>query len=36
MPTKEPARWLSVAVSIALDWRFLTAMAVLLRVLLNR
>lgn len=36
MPTKEPVRWLSVAISVVLDWRFLIAAAVLLRVLLNR
>lgn len=36
MPHKEPARWLFVAVRVVLDWRFLIAMAILLRVLLNR
>jgi hypothetical protein len=32
---KESARWLSVAVRIVLDWRFLLALAILVRVLLR-
>jgi len=36
MPSKEPVHWLSVAVRIVLDWRFLIAVAVVLRILLNR
>ncbi len=36
MPKKEPDNWLSVAVRIVLDWRFLLALAILARVLLNR
>jgi hypothetical protein len=36
MAKKEPGNWLSVAVEIALDWRFLLAVAVLARVLLNK
>lgn len=36
MPKQEPVRWLSVAIKVALDWRFLIALAILLRVLLNR
>jgi hypothetical protein len=36
-PSKEPARsWLNVAVRIVLDWRFLIALAVLVRILLNK
>jgi hypothetical protein len=35
MPRKEPS-WLQVASGIVLDWRFLLALAVLIRVLLNR
>jgi hypothetical protein len=36
MPHKEPVRWLEVAVRVVLDWRFLIALALLLRVLLHR
>jgi hypothetical protein len=36
MPRKEPGDWLTVAVRIVLDWRFLIAVAVVLRILLNR
>jgi hypothetical protein len=36
MARKEPGNWLSVAVEIALDWRFLLAVAILVRVLLNK
>jgi hypothetical protein len=36
MRQKEPGDWLSVAIRIVLDWRFLIALAILLRVLLNR
>jgi hypothetical protein len=36
MPTKDPPSWISVVVKIALDWRFLIALAILARVLLNR
>jgi hypothetical protein len=35
MPKPEP-KWLTVAVRVALDWRFLIAVAILIRVLLNR
>ena len=35
MPKLEP-RWLKVVIRIALDWRFLIALAVLIRVLLNK
>jgi hypothetical protein len=35
MPKPEP-RWLTVVVRVALDWRFLIAVAVLIRVLLKR
>jgi hypothetical protein len=35
MPSPEP-RWLKVAIKIVLDWRFLIALAVLIRVLLNK
>jgi hypothetical protein len=35
MPRKEPT-WLQVAIRIVLDWRFLLALAILIRVLLNR
>jgi hypothetical protein len=35
MPRKEP-KWLQVVIRIVLDWRFLLALAVLVRVLLNR
>jgi hypothetical protein len=35
MPGKEPS-WLQVVIKIVLDWRFLMALAVLIRVLLNR
>jgi hypothetical protein len=35
MPKPEP-NWLSVVIKVALDWRFLEALAVLVRVLLNR
>jgi hypothetical protein len=33
---KEPENWLSIAIRIVLDWRFLLALAILLRMLLNR
>jgi hypothetical protein len=36
MPKKEPGNWLSVVIRVALDWRFLLALAVLVRVLLNQ
>jgi hypothetical protein len=37
MPKKKPVHdWLSVAIRIVLDWRFLLALAVLVRVLLNK
>jgi hypothetical protein len=36
MPKHEPGSWLSVVVSVALDWRFLIALVILLRVLLHR
>jgi hypothetical protein len=36
MPKRESENWLKVVVRIVLDWRFLIALAVLLRVLLNR
>jgi hypothetical protein len=35
-PKKEPGDWLSVVIKVALDWRFLLALAILIRVLLNR
>jgi hypothetical protein len=35
MPKREP-RWLKVVVKVALDWRFLRSVAILIRVLLNR
>ena len=35
MPKPEP-RWLTVVIKVALDWRFLIAVVVLIRVLLNR
>ena len=35
MPQAEPQRWLTVAIKIVLDWRFLLALAVLVRVLLR-
>ena len=35
MPKKEPL-WLQVVIRVVLDWRFLVALAVLIRVLLNR
>lgn len=35
MPRREP-QWLRVAIRVVLDWRFLLALAVLVRVLLNR
>ena len=34
MPKPQP-KWLKVAISIVLDWRFLMALAVLARVLLR-
>jgi len=34
MPKPEP-RWLTVVVRVALDWRFLIAVAILIRVLLK-
>jgi hypothetical protein len=34
MPKPEP-RWLTVVVRVALDWRFLIAVAILIRVLLR-
>jgi hypothetical protein len=36
MPRNEPGDWLTVAVRIVLDWRFLIAVAIGLRILLNR
>ena len=37
MPKRGPGKsWLVVAIRIVLDWRFLLALAVILRVLLNR
>jgi hypothetical protein len=36
MAKKEPGNWLSVAVEVALDWRLLLAVAILVRVLLNK
>jgi hypothetical protein len=33
--TKGQENWLNVAVRIVLDWRFLLALAILLRALLN-
>jgi hypothetical protein len=33
---QEPASWLSVVIRVALDWRFLLALAVLARILLSR
>jgi hypothetical protein len=35
MPRREP-NWLKVAISVVLDWRFLIALAVLVRVLLKK
>jgi hypothetical protein len=35
MPEREP-QWLTVVIKVALDWRFLVAVAILVRVLLNR
>lgn len=35
MPKAEPPKWLTVAIKIVLDWRFLVALAVLVRVLLR-
>ena len=32
---QEPASWLSVVIRVALDWRFLLALAVLARILLS-
>jgi hypothetical protein len=36
MPTKDPPSWISVAIKVVLDWRFLIALAVLVRTLLKR
>ncbi len=36
MPKHEPGNWLKVAIRVVLDWRFLVAFAILIRVLLNR
>jgi hypothetical protein len=36
MPKKEPGDWLSVAIRVVLDWRFLLALAILARMLVNR
>ena len=36
MPKTEPVTWLSVVIKIALDWRFLLALAVQARMLLNK
>jgi hypothetical protein len=36
MLKKKPGDWLSVVIRVALDWRFLLALAVLARVLLNK
>lgn len=37
MPKKKPvSNWLSLVIKIVLDWRFLLALAVLVRVLLNK
>ncbi len=33
---REPKHWLKIAVRIVIDWRFVAAVAVVLRVLLNR
>lgn len=35
MPKTEPDRWLTVVIRCVLDWRFLLALGVLLRVLLG-
>lgn len=35
MPKAEPPTWLTVAIKIVLDWRFLLALAILVRVLLR-
>ena len=35
MPKPEP-RWLTVVIQVALDWRFLIAVAILIRVLLKK
>jgi hypothetical protein len=36
MPRKEPRDWLQVAITVAVDWRFVMVLAILIRVLLNR
>jgi hypothetical protein len=36
MPDKGPGNWLTVAIRVVLDWRFLMALAVLVRVLLHK
>jgi len=33
---REPSHWLSVAIRVAVDWRFLMALALLIRMLLNK